>query len=132
MITDSAEIALAKAFASAIVARDFTAAEALLAPWVPAQLPDESLKNFLRRAREDRPRPHSFDVSPNSMITFADLSEDLAETAPITAENFRAWLCVEFYPDPDLESGIDLSYILRIAIFSLAHGLAIGYVESDA
>lgn len=131
MTPDSAEIVLAKAFAEAIVARDFAAAERMLAPWLPAQLPDGSLKKFLRRAREDRPRPHSFDVSPNTAVTFEDLSQSLG-SQPINPENFRAWLCVEFYPDPDLDSGVDLSYVLWIAVVSLQAELAVGHLEPDA
>jgi len=132
MKPDSPTVAFAKTFGTAIVAGDFAAAEAMLAPWIIPQLSGGSLKKFLRRAREDRPRPHSFDVSENTTVTLETLREDLQETGQITEENFRAWLCLEFYPDPELVAAVDLSYILWIAVVALEKDLAIGYLKLDA
>lgn len=114
------------------MARDFAAAEAMLAPWLAAQLPAGSLRKLLRQAREDRPRLHGFSVSENTAITFNDLREGLEDVSQITEENFRAWLCVEFYPDPDLHAGVDLSYKLWVAVVALENRLAAGYLQPDA
>ena len=144
-------------FTGAVVDRDFAAAEAMLGPWLRADLPVGGLKKMLRKALGTAPPPYEAD--PPSLLphnTPASLRESVAGHAaengprtlanydgesamfgppsfPIAAEitdaNYSGTFRVELVPDPDLEAEVDFSYALFLVVVELDGGLAIGYLE---
>jgi len=116
-------------FAASVMERDFLTAQTMLAPWVVANLPGGSLENYLRDAGKNRPAPKKFEVSKDGSSLFDLPMDDLPPDAPAIDEDYFAWLCVAFSPDPDPEPISSLSFYLWIGVERLKGQLVVGHLE---
>lgn len=100
-------------FARAVIAEDFAAAHACLAPWLQKDLSPAGLRAVFEKELWSMNEvweiaelifPADFQVDGNQS-TLADLKEDQDWREPrkispeTTDENFRQWLSIEFLPD---------------------------------
>jgi hypothetical protein len=142
--------AFGEQFARTVTDKQFDKTHGFFAPWLQAALPAGALTKLFKLAREDRPPQHTFGVSLNTAVGLSDLRGDQQEArniadydgtggnygppsfviAPeITDQNFQCWMCVEFYPDEELDSGFDLSFQLWLMLVRESGELRVGYLE---
>ena len=101
-------------FAQAVIDRDFGGAYALTTTGLRARIDLETFIRALEAAEADVVPPHRFDLGGNS-LTFDQLSETQrrAGTAfppDIDPAGFQKWVCIQFQPGEDDESGLDACY----------------------
>jgi|GEM_PF-7001405 len=145
-----------ESFATAIIAKEYERAEEYLAPWIITDLPEGRLKKLVKLAREDRPVAFNYTVLPfNDLLSLADLREDdgsgvagsgslktfespncmgsptLNIPEEVSDDNFIGYATVEFHPDPDLESDIDVSFKMYIISVKVGDEIKIGFLEPD-
>ncbi len=119
-------------FAQTIVAKDFGAAHAMLAPWLQAEITPGELARRLA-VPEGVPEPARFGLDANKS-TYEQLREpegfpprSQPFSPELTAGNFRLWMCIELMPDEDSEW--DACYDLWLAAVEVGGRLAVGYLE---
>ena len=125
---------LADKIGQCIVDRDFSAARALLAPWLNQTEAD--LARMIDQANEGLAQPKSWTVDEG----VADLAtlrkpDDLGPPSKplpqqITTANFRDWICVQFQPDPDNEEGFNVCFDLWLAVVRHEGTYSVGYLEA--
>ena len=130
-------------FGDAILARDYEAAHALLAPWLRRELTPEGLREVIEaRLREmmeyagcdELTYPVGYDVDGNSS-TVDDLREERSWAPPrpipdeVTAENFRKWACIQFLADDDVD--IDAWFDLWMIMVESDGRYGVGYFELE-
>jgi hypothetical protein len=119
-------------FAGAVIAKDFKAAHARLAPWIANKLGATRLRAFIKEHLLDDSAPADFQSSGND-ITLDHLRELGEHAIPdaVAAENFRQWMMLDFTPDPD--AGSELDYILRLwlIVVEIDGAMRIGYLEPE-
>ena len=125
---------LGAGFAKQIIAGDFAVARSFLAPWLQAVMTADDLKAMMAEARADLPAPAQFDLDSNScQLEDLEVDEYSPPTKPlpgeITNDNFRKWMCIQFQPDPEAETGYDACFDLWMALVDVGGSLKIGYLE---
>ncbi len=118
--------------AQAIIARDFGAAHAMLAPWLQTRIGARELAGRLA-VPDGVPEPARFSLDSNKS-TYEELRDSegfppRSEPFPpeLTAGNFRLWMCIELMPEED--SDWDACYDLWLAAVEVDGRLAVGYLE---
>jgi hypothetical protein len=144
------------AFAQAIVARAFGRAEAMLAPWIRNALPTGGLKDVVRLTLADNPPVSEFLVTALPYSDLGTMRESVEENAAdddgrtlettdgtgalhgppsfpipdkLTDENFLGCWRIEFQPDEDLETDVDYSFALYVAVVAVGDECEVGYIE---
>jgi hypothetical protein len=119
-------------FSGAVIAKDFKAAHARLAPWIAKKMTATKLRAFVKEHLLDDSAPADFQSSGND-ITLEHLRELGEHAIPdaVTADNFRQWMMLDLTPDPD--AGSELDYILRLwlVVVEINGTMKIGYLEPE-
>ena len=132
---DAACESMCNAFAAHVVAREFEAARALLAPWVRAAMSAADLEQLVDAAVGDLPpaREWSLDsgfMEVDELRTPNEYGPPSQPIAPeVTAANYRGWHCIEFKPG-DNDDDIDACFDLWIAAVELPEGYRLGFLEA--
>jgi hypothetical protein len=140
--------------ARALIADDYDAAHALLAPWLQRQVSAHELRAIIKKQFLADTAPIDFQASGNdstleelrehyeeyyegdatrtlaSVESFGDWGPPSIHIAnEITAATFRQWLSIELTPEADDESGLD--YLLRLWVIVVDENgtMKIGHLE---
>jgi len=141
-------------FADAVIAGDFEAAHALLAPWLGKQVTPLQLQSLLEKARFADLELIDFALAGNDIslehlrsgydeyykdeppVTLATAEESGAYGPPsiriadeVTPESFRQWMWLEFTPDPDNEAGLDYCLKVYLIVVESDGKMQIGHLE---
>ena len=133
----------AEELGAAVLARDFDAAHAMLAPWLQRETTPAGLRETIEaRLREmmeyagcdELTYPVGFDVDGNSS-TVDDLRKERSWAPPrpipaeVTPENFRKWACIQFLADDDVD--IDAWFDLWMIMVEVDGRYGVGYFELE-
>ena len=139
--------AFGQAFGRAIVAKDFTAAHGMLAPWLQREITPAALQQEIEgecaefrelyELPEDTPLyPADFTMDGNSS-TMEDLKAEPSyrqgRSIPpeVTTENFRKWMVIEFLPDPEEEMEFDAYFDWWMIVVDVDGQQKVGYYEIE-
>jgi len=114
-------------FARAIIAADWSAAGALVAPWLQELFSGEALAAFVGREKLADVPLVDFVLTGNE-ATLEHLKDSDIDAA-VTAATFRQWMSLEFTPDPDNDAGLDYCLKLWLVVADLDGRLVIAHVE---
>jgi hypothetical protein len=129
--------ALCEHLARAVVARDFTGAQAVLAPWLRTTLGPAALEAHLDAANEGLTHPpHSWTIG-EGLSELSDLRKPDPYSPPtkplpreITDANFRGWLSIQFAPEPAVHDEQNICYDLWIVAVEHEGAVVAGYLEA--
>lgn len=144
----------AERFANAVIANDYGAAHAVLAPWLGRQVTPETLETILAKQFLADSKAVDFVISGNDS-TLEELREHYEEyykgdatrtlasveefgdwgppsihiDAHVTSENFRGWMSIDLTPELDDPSGLDYLLRLWLIVVDVGGAMQIGYLE---
>jgi hypothetical protein len=132
--------AFGKKLSEAIIANDYAAADALLAPWLQGRTAlregvEARIRDMLVEWGIEEPiHPTACDLDGNSAITVETLREpDWDDSIPdvpaeLTDANFRYWMCLQFKPTEG-EVEFDAFFDLWIALVEHDGAIRGGYFK---
>lgn len=135
----------AENFAETIIAKDFTSAHQMLAPWLQQSVTPDGLAQMIAAEVQETAEineiegnlhPASYDIDSNS-CSLADLREPRSyaasrDIAPeVTTENFRQWMVRQFQPSEDEELEIDAYVDLWMIVVEIDGEYKVGYFEME-
>jgi len=134
---DPAHKLLGRQFADKIIARDFSAARALLAPWLQDSMTSAALQGVIEERLTEMMEyaecktltyPVGCDIDGNS-CTLEDLQDDEPFPPEVTPANFRKWMCLQFLADESV--AIDAWFDLWMALVEVDGKLAVGFFKFE-
>lgn len=128
---------LCNALGKFIVDRDFAGAYTLLAPWYRPALSAAEIERMVDAQNEGLEHPpHSWTVG-EGMVGLEELRKPDPYGPPtkalpkqITDDNFRAWMQVQFAPDPSVHEVQNINYDVWVIVIENGGDFQIGYLEA--
>jgi hypothetical protein len=133
---DTACKTLCDTLARNIVARDFTGAHALLAPWLRTTMKPSDIERMVTEAGAGLPVARGWTLD-EGFLELKDLRKpdpygppSQAVSNEVSAQNYRGWLCIQFTPGGGEDDEANICFDLWIAAVEQNGACAVGYLEA--
>jgi hypothetical protein len=132
-------------FAEAVIAKDFTTAHQMLAPWLRRSVTPQQLSRIIKEKVNEIAEANELggDLHPGSyqidwnISTLEDLrtppsyGDERSIPAEVTDKNFRQWMVIQFQPKEEEELEIDAYLDWWMMVVEEGGEQKIGYYEID-